>query len=350
VSPSAYITARATGSGTRYVVRYRLGGRAFPVQHAGSFRTLKEARARRDFVAGEIAAGRDPRVTLARVAARPAAARTLRQAAAAFLASRVDLEPSTLNVVRAHLGRILPALGARDPLTITLNDVQEWVAGQGLAPASLRRYLTTLRQLLDHAGADPNPARDRRLRLPRVVREEARPPDADEVLAILRAVSVKYVLPLIVLEQTGMRVGELVSLAWGDVDVQNMQFRVRAAAAKTRQARWVQVPAWLVPHVERLCPLEDRTPERRVFTGLSEQGVKQAMGRACRDAKIAHYHPHDLRHRRGSLWHGQGVPARYLAERLGHAHASLSLDVYSHVMPLAEVPRNELSALLVRSP
>lgn len=43
------ITTRRTKSGPRYVVRYRLGGRA------GSFRTLREARARRDLVAGEIA-------------------------------------------------------------------------------------------------------------------------------------------------------------------------------------------------------------------------------------------------------------------------------------------------------
>jgi hypothetical protein len=57
---SALITTRQTKSGSRYVVRYRLGGRAYPLVHGGSFRTLKEARARRDVVAGEIAAGRNP--------------------------------------------------------------------------------------------------------------------------------------------------------------------------------------------------------------------------------------------------------------------------------------------------
>ena len=56
------------------------------------------------------------------------------------------------------------------------------------------------------------------------------------------------------------------------------------------------------------------------------------MARACVDAGIAHYHPHDLRHRRLSLWHAQGVPARELAARAGHARASMSLDVYSQVL------------------
>jgi hypothetical protein len=57
---SLVITTRRTKSGPRYVVRYRLGGRTYPIVHAGSFRTLREARARRDLVGGEIAAGRNP--------------------------------------------------------------------------------------------------------------------------------------------------------------------------------------------------------------------------------------------------------------------------------------------------
>jgi integrase len=56
------------------------------------------------------------------------------------------------------------------------------------------------------------------------------------------------------------------------------------------------------------------------------------MTRACRNAKVPHYHPHDLRHRRITIWHQAGVPARELAERAGHARPSMSLDVYSHVM------------------
>src|SRR5438132_8046471 len=60
VVASALITTRRTKSGPRYVVRYRLGGRAYGLVHGGSFRTLKEARARRDLLAGELANGRNP--------------------------------------------------------------------------------------------------------------------------------------------------------------------------------------------------------------------------------------------------------------------------------------------------
>ncbi|TML72539.1 MAG: hypothetical protein E6G11_05230 [Actinobacteria bacterium] len=49
--------------------------------------------------------------------------------------------------------------------------------------------------------------------------------------------------------------------------------------------------------------------------------------------RIPSYSRHDLRHRRGSPWHASGMPARELAERMGHSRASMSLDVYTHVMP-----------------
>jgi integrase len=71
------------------------------------------------------------------------------------------------------------------------------------------------------------------------------------------------------------------------------------------------------------------------------------MSRACRNAKVPHYHPHDLRHRRITLWHQSGVPARELAERAGHARPSMSLDVYSHVMPSKEVDQEGFRAVLV---
>jgi hypothetical protein len=41
-----------------------------------------------------------------------------------------------------------------------------------------------------------------------------------------------------------------------------------------------------------------------------------------------------------------GVPARELAERAGHSRPSMSLDVYSHVMPPDEASSERLQRLL----
>ena len=62
-----FITRRVTlKRERRYVVRYRWGGRAYELIHLGSKRTEREARVLRDWGAGELAAGRDPRKELRR--------------------------------------------------------------------------------------------------------------------------------------------------------------------------------------------------------------------------------------------------------------------------------------------
>ena len=80
------------------------------------------------------------------------------------------------------------------------------------------------------------------------------------------------------------------------------------------------------------CPPDDRTPTRRVFPGATRQTIGMAMRNACKAAGIAHYSPHDLRHRYASVRIREGVPVTDLAAQLGHARKSLTLDTYSHVL------------------
>lgn len=42
---------------------------------------------------------------------------------------------------------------------------------------------------------------------------------------------------------------------------------------------------------------------------------------------------HDLRHSHASQLLKAGVPVKVVSERLGHATAGITLDVYSHVLP-----------------
>jgi integrase len=82
------------------------------------------------------------------------------------------------------------------------------------------------------------------------------------------------------------------------------------------------------------------------FQGVTEATAYQTMARACQTAGVPHYHPHDLRQRRITIWHRSGVPARDLAERAGHSRPSMSLDVYSHVMPADEIAGQRFLSLL----
>lgn len=110
------------------------------------------------------------------------------------------------------------------------------------------------------------------------------------------------------IECEGVRVSEALGLTYGDVDFAGQRVRISRARTKGRTAgqRWLPVPAELLDEIAELVPLEDRHRDRQVFPGIADTQVRDHLYRACRNAGIAAYSPHDLRHRRISLWVAQG--------------------------------------------
>src|SRR5205809_374398 len=151
--------------------------------HGGSFKTLREATQRKNVIAGELAAGRNPAEALAALSAL-STRRRFAEWAAAFEASRVDVSAGTAGSYKAHLLRILPTFGDRDPETISPADVQECSA-----PTAIWRPLVSAvtsspcARILDFAEVEPNPARDKRVKLPRVESPEIEPPSGEQVEA-----------------------------------------------------------------------------------------------------------------------------------------------------------------------
>jgi integrase len=182
---------------------------------------------------------------------------------------------------------------------------------------SIRKTISTLSQVLDFAEVSPDPTAG--VRLPERKHQAVQPPTADHIEAVLAAIGKTYRLPLIVLDATGQRVSELTSLTWGDLDEQEGRWRVTAATAKTRTARWVPVPERVFQAVCELVPREDRDLEATVFGDLTDARLRTAIARACRATGTPLFSPHDVRHRRASLWHLAGVPAVQAAAWLGHS-------------------------------
>jgi integrase len=346
--PSAFIVTYTTPRGEkRYRVRYRIGGAETKQQHAGSFRTLREARARRDWVAGELAAMRVPDLRL--VVAEEPARELLRDVAERWRLSRVDVASGTDLSYQVRLARILPALGDRGIESIEPSDVATFV-GQlvedELKAETIRKIVGTLAMILDFAGVSPNPARDRLVKLPRKDAGEVNPPLASHIEAILPILKRDYRLPVLVLDATGMRVSELEKLTWGDVDEIEGRWRVSGATAKTRRARWVPVEPAVFQAVVELVPREDRDPSAQVFAGFGNERFRTALTKTCKAAGVPHFSPHDLRHRRCTLWHLSGVPVAEAAMWAGHS-AQEHLRTYAHA---SLVDRRELDhAALIAS-
>lgn len=338
--------------GKTYQVLYRRGGRYFPIESAGSFKTEKEAKLRRDLVGGWLAAGLNPKDELGKLQVAAPTIRTLTSWATAFKASRLDVADSTATNIKYSLKCLTDELGDRDPAAVTVADLQELVVSalETRKPSTIKGYLEKWRMLFDYAGVTPNPARSRQLRIPKFIREDITPPTADHLVRALTVIPERYQLPLITLEQTAMRVGEAETLVWGDVDEANNKFRLRAASTKTSRARWVQVPEWLMQLVSATCPVDDRTPSRRVFQRFRQDEARKQLKAACITAGVPRFSPHDLRHRRATIWHHEGLPTRVLMERGGWTTASIPIEVYSHLMPLDEAPVLSLQRILVRTP
>jgi hypothetical protein len=220
------VVRRETKDGTRFRVRYRLGGRETGLLSGGTFRTAKEARARRDWIAGELANVRVPDLALV---PEPVMVETFASVAERRQRSRLDVAAGTAATHSVNLGRLLSALGQRPVDAITVADVADVVAAMhetGLARESIRKTRATLAMVLNFAGVQPNPARDRSVKLPREARAEIAPPTAANIEAVLAALLPAYRLPVLVLDGTGMRVGELEALTWGDIDAPRQRSRV----------------------------------------------------------------------------------------------------------------------------
>ena len=68
-----------------------------------------------------------------------------------------------------------------------------------------------------------------------------------------------------------------------------------------------------------------------------------AIARACRDAGVPTFSPHDLRHRRISLLHHQGTSWAEIGARVGQRNLSTTADIYTHVlMDYREIDRSAL--------
>jgi integrase len=272
--------------------------------------------------------------------------------------------------VRPHLGDVpLTDLRARQLTKLYVSLLEQ--GGRDGAPLSLvtvRGVHAILHKALGDARRAgylaANPADD--ATVPRLDprRDLVAPPlrtwTAAELRGFLAATAGTSLGPLwAVAAGTGMRRGELLALRWADVDLDACVLQVRLSLTRVRgeprlkdpksgRARRLRVDG----HVRAaLCEQRDRQARdaRRhgplwrndwdlVFTTKvgapwHPDAISRAFRLACLDAGAPVLRLHDLRHTHATLLLEAGCPVKVVSERLGHASVTLTLDVYSHVLP-----------------
>jgi len=157
--------------------------------------------------------------------------------------------------------------------------------------------------------------------------------------------------------RTGLRLGELIGLHWGDIDFHGRFIEVRRNYVKgevttpknhhlrrvdmsnqltkalkrlrtkrkseTLKKGWKEVPEWVFIN-NNGHPLNPDNLRPRVFT------------KALEKARLRKIRIHDLRHTYASLLIQQSTNLVYVKEQMGHHSISITVDIYGHLEPGAD--------------
>jgi len=252
---------------------------------------------------------------------------------------------------------ILPALGRVPIGSIAPLDVDRLLTAlteRGLGTATRRRVLSVIRLVLDHAirdrrlgenvARDVEPPRGRTKREPHWLRAEQLKRLADATPVACRPV-VMY------LGLSGCRFSEMAALRVDDViqTQHGLGVRVHRAApqskethaavigsTKTHQTRTVPVPTaveeYVLDRVARAAPGEYLFPSPTgvIWTNTNFR-LRAKWPQTTASVGLAGTTIHDLRHTAATLLIASGADLKAVQAILGHASATMTMDLYGHM-------------------
>jgi integrase len=205
------------------------------------------------------------------------------------------------------------------------------------APASIRRYMTTLSAVLT-AGVDhyewmtTHPMR--KIRKPQPSPDRERCLTAAEQARLLTACQQSrnphLYLAVVLALSTGARKNELLQRLWSDLDLERGLLRLRHTKNGERRAVPIVGPALALLRAQAQTPalgrwvFPNRYGDKPIF-------LDYAWRQACLQARIADLHFHDLRHSAASYLAMSGASLREIAEILGHRSLKQTMK-YTHLL------------------
>jgi integrase len=302
-----------------------------------------------------------------------------------------QLEAATVSWYRSAVVRhIVPALGTVKLSKLSAVRIESFLADKaksgrldgagGLGPASVRRLQVTLHKALDAAvrkgmlATNPADLADKVKVPPRDVTETVWSPET--MMTFLSATATDRLHPIWQTAcMTGLRRSELAGLQWPDLDLDGGLLSVKRArtqvdgrpvvkgpkSAASRRTVDLDSETVIVLRRWKIAQLEERLragaawqPEEWVFTDqigapwrpdrLTRAFVHRAcaLGLPATDVK-------GLRHAHATALLRAGVHPKVVQERLGHSSISVTMDIYSSVLPGMQREAVEKLASLMNS-
>jgi integrase len=276
---------------------------------------------------------------------------------------RLSTYYSYRTIIHKHL---IPCLGYIQLQRLTPQHVQAFYAEklkEGLSAKRVRMFHSVLHTALANAVKWNLVARNvcDVIVLPSRKRYEIQPLTEQQAKRFLQAVhGHKLEALLTVALVTGMRRGELLGLRWQDIDLETGSIQIRRSIIRVggfglvesepktaKGRRKIILPDFVREVLQRH---RTRQQEARVKAGPQWQEkelvfcnlhggyiqptmLHEDFKRILKEASLPNMRFHDLRHSAATLLLGMGVNPKIVQELLGHSSISMTMDIYSHVLP-----------------
>lgn len=263
-------------------------------------------------------------------------------------------------IVNQHL---IPSIGDYELQELTPILLQKYVTellehgnkrtGQGLAASSVNSIITVIQSSLHIAynlGYIDNRIGDK-IKRPKMAERQVECFTKDEQKRIEQAVldgKKPYMIGILISLYTGVRIGELLSLEWKDVDFENRLLKIDKTChyGKDQSGAFVRITdtpktdssVRIIPLPKQLIPIIKSCKKQcmssliisRNGKGVSTRTYQRNFDTLLKSLQIPHRGFHALRHTFATRAIECGMDVKTLSEILGHKSSTITLNRYVH--------------------
>ncbi len=250
--------------------------------------------------------------------------------------------------------KITPFFGEKRVNEITSVDIIKWQNGllrQEYKPTYLRMIQNQVTALFNHAerfyDLKTNPCK----KVDKIGRSNAKELNfwtKDEFDIFISGFSEEeemYRIIFLILFWLGCRVGELLALTAGDIDLEKGEVNISKTyfrrnktdyitSPKTESSnRKITIPKFLQEELKVFLSRQyDLQPEDRIFP-ITDRAIQKKMKQKTEQANLKPIRVHDLRHSHIALLIEKGMQPLVIAQRVGHDSVNTTMNIYGHLYP-----------------